>query len=160
VRVSAYHLAQLNIAVPRFPIDDPQMAGFTSMLDEINALADATPGFVWRLVSEGANDATALRAPLDGADQMVNMSVWESREALWEYVYRSAHLDFLRRRGDWFEKPAATFLVLWWVPAGHIPSVDEGLDRLNALRCHGPNPEAFTFRHHFDVPAITFTPRG
>src|SRR5688500_2858531 len=101
-RVSDHHLAQLNIAVPRFPIDDPRMAGFTSMLEAINALADATPGFVWRLVSEGANDATALRAPLDGADQMVNMSVWQSREALWEYVYRSTHLDFLRRRGDWF----------------------------------------------------------
>ena len=156
--MSAYHLAQLNIAVPRFPIDDPQMAGFTSMLDAINAVADASPGFVWRLVSEGANDATALRARLDGADQMVNMSVWESREALWEYVYRSGHLDFLRRRGDWFDKPADTFLVLWWVPAGHIPTVDEGLDRLDALRRHGPTSEAFTFRHHFDAPAMTAAP--
>jgi hypothetical protein len=98
--VSAYHLAQLNIAVSRFPVDDPRMAGFTSMLDEINALADGSPGFVWRLVSEGANDATALRARLDGANQMVNMSVWEGRGALWGYVYRSAHLDFLRRRGS------------------------------------------------------------
>lgn len=151
--MSAYHLAQLNIAVPRFPVDDPRMAGFTSMLDEINALADGSPGFVWRLVSEGANDATALRARLDGANQMVNMSVWEGREALWGYVYRSAHLEFLRRRGDWFHTPAGAFLVLWWVPAGHVPTVDEGLDRLNALRRHGPNPEAFTFRRHFDAPA-------
>jgi hypothetical protein len=155
VGVSAHHLAQINVAVPRFPIDDERMTGFTSMLDAINAIADASPGFVWRLVSEGANDATALRAQVDGANHVVNMSVWESREALWEYVYRSAHLDLLRRRGAWFDKPAGNYLVLWWVLAGHIPSVDEGLDRLNVLRRHGPTPEAFTFRHYFDAPATT-----
>lgn len=153
------HLAQLNVAVPRFPTDDPRMAGFMSMLDEINAVADASEGFVWRLVSEGANDATSLRTPLDGIEQMVNMSVWETYEALREYVYRSAHLDLLRRRGDWFATPADAILVLWWVPAGHVPSVTEGLGRLESLRAHGPTPEAFTFRHRFEPAEVGSTPR-
>jgi len=138
-------LAQLNVGIPNFPLADPRMAGFTSMLDTVNALADNAPGFVWRLVEDGANDATELRSPL-GDDVLVNMSVWESREALWDYVYRSGHLDVLRRRAEWFQLPKAPFQVLWWIPAGHLPTVEEAVERLELLRAEGPSPRAFGFR--------------
>ena len=145
-----HHLAQMNIAAARYLLDDPRMAGFMSALDEINDVADRSPGFVWRLVSDGGNDATSLRATFGGAEQMINMSVWESSETLRAYVYRSAHLDFLRRRGEWFVPPAGPVVVLWWVPAGHIPAIAEGLDRLASLRSDGPSPHAFTFREIFE----------
>jgi hypothetical protein len=145
---SAHHLAQFNVAAPRLPLDDPGMAGFVSRLDAVNAVADAAPGFVWRLVSDGGNDATELRDPRLG-EQIVNLSVWESRESLWAYVYRTDHLDVLRQRADWFDLPRAAHLVLWWVPAGHIPSLDEAVARLEQLRAEGPTPAAFTFRHFF-----------
>src|SRR5215471_10984290 len=106
--MAGHHLAQLNVGTMRFPLDDPRADGFTSMLDAVNEAADHAPGFVWRLVEEGANDATGLRTSL-GADVLVNMSVWESRDALWDYVYRSGHLDVLRRRVEWFELPKAAF---------------------------------------------------
>ncbi|GLZ03432.1 hypothetical protein Acsp03_08990 [Actinomadura sp. NBRC 104412] len=139
-----FHLAQFNVATLRLPLDHPEMAGFVELLGPLNALADGTPGFVWRLVEEGAPDATALR-PV-GADVIVNFSVWEGREALWNYVYRSAHLEALRRRREWFERHVEPHLVLWWIPAGHIPSLDEGVERLELLRAEGPSPRAFTFR--------------
>ena len=147
--MTGHHLAQMNIAVSRFPTTDPRMTDFMDALDEINAVADASPGFVWRLVSEGANDATSLRAEFGGAEQMVNMSVWDSPDNLWNYVYRSGHLDFLRRRGEWFESPSGPITVLWWVAAGHIPTVEEGVDRLQRLRSDGPSPDAFTFRQRY-----------
>jgi hypothetical protein len=144
----AHHLAQLNIAAPRFRIEDPRMEGFVSRLDAINALAEAAPGFVWRLVGDGTNDATGLRDPRLG-NQIVNLSVWESHEALRAYVYGSGHLEVLRRRAEWFELPTRAHLVLWWVPAGHIPSLSEAVDRLDLLREHGPTAQAFTLRHTF-----------
>lgn len=142
---SPHHLAQFNIAQTRFPLDDTRMDGFTSMLDAVNGLADNSPGFVWRLVGDDSNNATDIRNPRLG-DEIVNLSVWESRDALWEFVYRSAHLDQLRQRANWFERPSSAYLVLWWIPAGHIPTVDEGIDRLEQLRRDGPSPDAFTFR--------------
>lgn len=145
--MTGHHLAQLNVGRLNFPLDDPRMAGFTSMLDPINDLADRTPGFVWRLVEDGGNDATAVRTSL-GGDVLVNMSVWETREALWDFVYRSAHLDVLRQRGNWFQRPAEPFQVLWWVPAGHIPTPPEAVERLDLLRREGPTPHAFTFREN------------
>jgi hypothetical protein len=151
--VPKHHLAQLNVARPRFPIDDPRMAGFMSMLDEVNAIADASPGFKWRLVSDGANDATELRATVDDGEQMINMSVWEDREALRDYVYRSGHLDLLRRRAEWFEAPSGSPVVLWWIPAGHRPTIDEAVERLTMLRSDGPSPDAFTFSRSFEAPA-------
>jgi hypothetical protein len=146
----AYHLAQFNVARMRAPIDSPVMEGFVSQLERINALAEATPGFVWRLqTAEG--DATALR-PYDDPMLIVNMSVWESLEALHGYVYKSPHVGPLRERKAWFEAPAEPILVLWWVPAGHTPTVDEARERLEHLRAHGPSAQALTFRHAFPAP--------
>jgi uncharacterized protein DUF3291 len=148
----AWHLAQLNIGRLRAPVDDLTLADFKANLDPINALADATPGFVWRLQTEDGN-ATAIR-PFPGDDLMaINMSVWESMEALAEYVYRSAHTAFLRRRSEWFERLREVYLVLWWIPAGVLPTVEEALARLDHLRTFGPTPEAFTFRQPFPHPA-------
>lgn len=147
------HLAQLNIATPRYPTDDPRMAGFMDALDHVNAVADASPGFVWRLVGDDSNNATDLRARHGDREVMVNLSVWESRDALWNYVYRSGHLDYLRRRNEWFERPDGEFLVLWWVPEGHNPTVEEAVARLAVLTAAGPTPDAFSFREFFPAPA-------
>ncbi|MGW4601425.1 DUF3291 domain-containing protein [Streptomyces sp. NPDC004457] len=139
----ATHLAQLNVATLRHPLDDPRTTPFTEMLAPVNAAADGTPGFVWRLVEEGTGDATGLRPA--GEDVIVNLSVWESREALWDFTYRSGHLEVLRRRREWFHRHVEAHLVLWWIPAGQLPTVGEALERLAHLRAHGPSPRAFTF---------------
>ncbi|MGW2407864.1 DUF3291 domain-containing protein [Streptomyces sp. NPDC001739] len=141
--VPAAHLAQLNVATLLFPLDDPRMAPFVEMLDPVNTAADGAPGFVWRLVEEGAADATALRPA--GEDVIVNLTVWEAPEALWDFAYRSGHLEAMRRRREWFERHVEAHLVLWWVPAGHLPTVDEALERLADLRANGPSSRAFTF---------------
>src|SRR5687768_13849056 len=139
--MSDHHLAQFNVGTLRHPLDDPRMSAFAELLDPLNALADGAPGFVWRLVEEGAADATGLRPA--GFDVIINYSVWESREALWEYVYRSAHLEVLRRRREWFGKHVEAHLVMWWIPAGHVPTVGEALERLALLRADGPSARAF-----------------
>ncbi|MEV7558343.1 DUF3291 domain-containing protein [Streptomyces sp. NPDC089795] len=139
----AAHLAQLNVATLLHPFDDPRTTPFVEMLDPVNAAADAAPGFVWRLVEEGAADATGLRPA--GENVIVNLSVWETREALWDFTYRSGHLEVMRRRREWFARHVEAHMVLWWVPAGHLPTVGEALDRLADLREHGPSPRAFTF---------------
>jgi hypothetical protein len=144
------HLAQFNIARMRAPIDDPVMEGFRSQLERINAIADQSPGFVWRLQTEDG-DATAVR-PYPDPLTIVNMSVWESLEALHGYVYRSPHAGPLRDRRQWFEPAEGNILVLWWVPAGHLPSVEEAVERLEHLRVHGPSETAFTFRQPFPAP--------
>jgi hypothetical protein len=142
------HLAQLNVAQPRGAVDSPVMADFVAGLAAINALADRSPGFVWRLRDANADDATALRPY--GPDVMVNMSVWESLEALRTFVYRTVHLEPMRRRREWFVPPVEDHLVLWWIPAGTLPTLAEAGERLARLRRDGPSPEAFTFR---SVPA-------
>ncbi|MEU8803388.1 DUF3291 domain-containing protein [Spirillospora sp. NPDC048819] len=142
-RARAHHLAQFNVAALNFPLDDPRMADFVAMLEPVNALADAAPGFVWRLTEEGEPDATGMRPA--GEDVIINFSVWESSEALWDFVYRSAHLETMRRRREWFRRHVDAHAVLWWVPAGYIPTVEEGLERLALLREEGPSPSAFTF---------------
>jgi hypothetical protein len=144
----AHHLAQLNVARPAVALDSPTYGEFIALLPTINALADAAPGFVWRLVDEGGQDAQSLR-PFD-AETMVNLSVWESVEALRAYVYRSAHLDPLRRRREWFVPPAGPHHVLWWIGAGELPEVAEAGRRLATLTREGPGPEAFTLRDSFD----------
>ncbi len=145
--MSAHQLAQLNVARMLAPIDSPAMADFVAQLDAVNALADASPGFVWRLVGAG-NDATSLR-PFDDDFIIVNMSVWESIDALKQYVYRSDHARVLRERAKWFQKMGEAHMVLWWVPAGHVPTVDEARRRLLRLRVHGESQDAFTFRSVF-----------
>ncbi|MET8766751.1 DUF3291 domain-containing protein [Streptomyces sp. NPDC004658] len=139
----AAHLAELNIATLRHPLDDPRMTPFVEMLDPVNAAADHAPGFVWRLMEDGASDATGLRPA--GENVIVNLSVWESQGALWDFTYRSGHLEAMRRRREWFDRHVEAHLVLWWVPAGHLPTVTEALERLAHLRAHGPSPRAFTF---------------
>jgi Domain of unknown function (DUF3291) len=121
---------------------------FKAALDPVNALADRAPGFVWRLQTDEGN-ATAIR-PFDDDQMIVNMSAWESIDALASFVYRSDHISVMRRRREWFER-ILVFMVLWWIPAGHIPSVDEALARLEHLREHGPTPYAFTFKQRYDA---------
>ena len=144
---SDVQLAQVNIGRLKAPLEDPLVAGFVARLDEINALADRSPGFVWRLQTAAGN-ATYLR-PFDDDRILFNMSVWESIEALQDYVYRSAHVEVLRQRHDWFEKFEGAYLALWWVPAGHIPSIDEAKKRLAHLDATGPSPFAFTLKVRF-----------
>lgn len=150
--MTAFQLAQLNIARLRAPLDAPELADFVAALPEINALADAAPGFVWRLQTE-EGDATGIDA--FGSDVIVNLSVWENLEALHGFVFRSAHSDVMRRRREWFERMHEAYLVLWWVPAGHRPTVDEAKDALRTMRRRGPCPEAFSFRSPFPAPTGT-----
>ncbi|MEV6205874.1 DUF3291 domain-containing protein [Kitasatospora sp. NPDC051914] len=154
----AAHLAQLNVATLRHPLDDPRTAPFVGMLDSVNAAADAAPGFVWRLVAEGADDATGLR--LAGEDVIVNLSVWQTQEALWDFTYRSGHLEVMRRRREWFERHVEAHMVLWWVPAGHRPTVGESLERLADLQAHGPSPRAFTFASSFTAAEAAAAVQG
>jgi hypothetical protein len=145
-----WHLAQLNVARAVAPVDGPELAEFVAGLDSINALADAAPGFVWRLAGADAGAPAAA----DEADPrlLLNMSVWTSAEALFEYVYKSAHTAFMLKRRQWFEKPVQPHMVLWWVPAGHQPTLNEALERLELLRKNGPSAQAFTFKRRFPVP--------
>ena len=143
----AFHLAQSNIARMRAPLDDPLMAGFVERLEPLNALADQSPGFVWRMQDE-EGDATAIRV---FEDEMIlfNMSVWESIEALEAYAYQTNHVEAVRARGDWFEPMSRPSFVLWWVPVGHIPSVEEARERFSILWENGPTSEAFTFSSRY-----------
>lgn len=146
-----FHLAQANIGRLRAPIESPTMEGFRTQLDPINALADRSPGFVWRLQTEDGN-ATAIR-PYAGDDLMaINMSVWESLESLQQFVYRSAHVAPLRDRKQWFEPLEGPILVLWWIRVGQIPTVVEARERLQHLKERGPTSHAFTFRTPFPAP--------
>ncbi len=151
-----YQLAQLNIGVIKGAMDSPVMADFAANLDRINALAESMPGFVWRLQTEDG-DATSIR-PFDDENMLVNMSVWQDVKALNDYVYRSAHVELMRRRKEWFERMDQAFLVLWWVPTGHRPTVAEAMVRLELLREKGPTSEAFTFRQPFPAPEVTRGP--
>jgi len=144
-----FHLAQLNVATMRAPQDSPEMAEFTNALDAINQLAEASPGFVWRMQDE-TGSAADIR--LFDDETLVNMSVWEDRDSLFKYVYKSGHTHYLGRRKEWFEMPSAPHVVLWWVPAGHMPELEEAKERLLYLREHGPTQHAFAFKKHFEPP--------
>ncbi|GGT06637.1 DUF3291 domain-containing protein [Nonomuraea spiralis] len=143
------HLAQLNVAHLRAPIDAPELAEFVALLEPVNAVADESPGFVWRL-KESESDPTATVLHDYGDHLLINFSLWESLETLWDYAYRSVHLGVLRRRREWFLRAAEPYMVMWWVPEGHIPSLAEGMARLERLRADGPGPEAFTFKDSYD----------
>jgi hypothetical protein len=154
--MAPYELAQMNVARLRAPLDSPQLADFVGALDRINAIADGSPGFVWRLQDDTGN-ATALR-PM-GEDMIVNMSVWRDAESLNAFVYRSDHVAVMRRRREWFEK-MDLYMVLWWVPRGHRPAVEEGIERLGLLRSLGPSGDAFTFGKLFPAPGSGETVAG
>jgi Domain of unknown function (DUF3291) len=151
----SHHLAQVNIGRLRAPLDSPQLAAFVSALDPVNAAAESAPGFVWRLQTEEGN-ATAIQAfewdVAGSAGVIMNMSVWESVEALADFVYSAEHLPLLRRRREFFEHMTEAYTALWWIPAGTRPSIGDAEDRVRHLRLHGPTPSAFTFRVHFPPP--------
>jgi hypothetical protein len=142
------HLAQLNIGRLRAPIGDPSIEDFRANLERVNTLAEASPGYVWRLRDE-SGDATSIK-PFGDDLEIINLTVWQSIDALAEFTYRSGHLEFLRRRREFFEVPTQPILCLWWIPEGAIPSVEDAISRLEHLREHGPTQTAFTFRHRFD----------
>ncbi|THV41766.1 DUF3291 domain-containing protein [Glycomyces buryatensis] len=149
---SSYQLAQVNIGRMLAPLDTPQMHGFVSNLDAVNAVADAAEGFVWRLVDEGGASATDFR--VFGDEWLIlNMSVWTSPETLNAYVYGPDHRAILQRRREFFERLTEPYAAMWWVPAGHRPTPEEAEKRLTILREKGPTPEAFTMRDLFPSPA-------
>src|SRR5690242_3687536 len=141
---TSMHIAQVNIARGKAPLDDASMASFVARLDEINQLADDAPGFVWRLKSE-QGPSSYLR-PYDDDRILFNMSVWTSIDALKAYVYKTAHAEVLRQRRDWFEHFDGAYLAMWWVPEGHVPTFEEAKERLAHLEAHGPSEFAFTFK--------------
>ena len=147
--MAGYELAQLNVAQMRLPMEDPGMADFVDNLDRINALAESSPGFVWRLQDETGN-ATDFR-PF-GDDMLVNISVWEDAESLRAFVFDTAHKEIMKRRAEWFDRMEMPYVVLWWVPAGHQPTEQEAGEKLEQLRSQGPGPEAFNFRELFPSP--------
>jgi hypothetical protein len=142
-------LAQLNIAQAKHPLDTLAMKEFTDNLEPINTLADASEGFIWRLVGE-SGDATDIQAFSD-PNIIVNMSVWSSIDALKNFMFKTHHRDFFRRKQEWFSKIENASYVLWWVEEGTIPSVDDGIVRLEHLRCYGDSPYAFSFKAPFSV---------
>ena len=151
MKTSHYHLAQVNVARSRADLEDPIMAGFVDQLPAINALADSSPGFVWRLASE-TGDNTYLR-PYDDPLIIFNLSVWQSVDALKQYVYRSEHGAAVRNRKLWFERMDAPHVALWWVPAGHIPTVAEATQRLSYRQEHGDSAIAFSFARPYEMPS-------
>ena len=134
----------------RGALDEPVMAGFVERIERLNALADESPGFVWRYQTD-AGDATEVRV-FDDELILFNMSVWESVDALESYVYRSAHIEALQKRAEWFERSGRAPLALWWIEEDHIPSVEEAKERFDILWRDGPSASAFTFRNRFPEP--------
>ena|SRR5581483_10538015 len=147
-----HHLAQVNIARMKAPPDSPVMAEFFVAIDEINALAEQSEGFIWRLKTP-AGDATEIRA-YDDPLILFNLSVWESVEALRQYAYKTMHGKFFARREEWFTPMNNAHLALWWIPAGSVPDVIEARSRLNYLDKHGETSHAFTFRKLVAPPAV------
>lgn len=145
-----FQLAQVNVGRLKAPIDHPMIKDFADNLDRINALAEGSPGFVWRLKGDG-NNATDLAI---GDDPLFipNLSVWTDIPSLGAFVYRSGHIEIMRRRREWFEH-MDLYMTLWWVPAGHTPTVEEALEKLAHLEAHGPTAAAFTFKSPFPPPS-------
>lgn len=150
--IQPYYLAQVNTATLRAPLDDPSMVDFVAQIRDINAVADADPGFVWRLRGEGAEDATNIRA-FEDERILITLTVWQSLEALSSYVYGGAHAAIMRDRRRWFERSTQPIMALWWIPTGHLPTIAEAKERLEHLRCHGSTPHAFSFSKAFPNPS-------
>ncbi len=154
--MAEWHLAQINIGRLAAPQDDPRVRPFIEALDQINALAEQSPGFVWRLTGDG-NDAMDVRYAPDPL-LAVNMSVWRDAESLFDYVYKSAHTPFMARRREFFERFDGVYQALWWVRAGHRPTVEEGISKLWLIERFGPSPQAFTFKARFPEPGVEGQP--
>ncbi len=148
---AGWHLAQVNVALPRASLDDPAMSGFVHAVDDVNWLADRSAGFVWRL---SPRHGPVTLGPLAGHRVIVTLSVWKDVEALQRYVYRSGHALFMQRRARWFEPIGGFTTALWWVPAGELPGFDDALDRLEGLRACGPSPRAFSLGLQFDTDGL------
>jgi len=145
--VAEWDLAQLNVARLRAPLGDPSVREFVEALDRINALAERSPGYVWRMTAPSGHVSS-----YDGDERTIaNLSVWTSYEHLHAFTFRSAHGGFVRRRSTWFERGEVPVTVLWWLPVGETPTLDQGLGRLAHLRRHGPAPQAFSLRRRFDA---------
>jgi hypothetical protein len=144
---AAWHLAQVNIARALAPLDSPVMAGFVTRIAEINALAEGSPGYVWRFQDDTGN--ALYTRPYDDPNMLFNLSVWETPDHLKAYVYRSRHVELMRQKQQWFEHTDEAILALWWIPAGTLPTVDEAKARLEHLRKHGSSAHAFSFREIF-----------
>lgn len=142
----SFQLAQLNLARVLAPVDDPRLQGFVDIFDEVDALAEAAPGMIWR------NPPYAPDSGIWADDVLPTLSVWQDIEALHHFTFNGLHLQAVRRRRDWFLPYGDVYLVMWWVPAGHIPTFQEGAERLDLLRLNGPTPEAFTFSAPFPAP--------
>ena len=148
--MTAWHIAQLNVGTALYDVDDSRMAGFTGQLDAINALADAAPGFVWRLQSESGNATDIKLTP--NPRFIVNLSVWDSIEALFDFAYKTPHAKVMAGRRKWFARPESDYQALWWLPAGSLPTAEEALERLALLQEQGPTAQAFTFKSRFPPP--------
>jgi hypothetical protein len=146
-----WHLAQINVGRMLGLRGDPVVQGFFDALDQVNALADASPGFVWRLIGEEGANATDIQPTADPL-LLMNMSVWQDAESLFDFVYRTAHTPVMAKRRHWFERFDGAFMALWWIPAGTIPTINDGLSRLWHLDRFGPTPHAFTFKLRFPPP--------
>jgi hypothetical protein len=148
-----WHLAQCNLGRLVAPLDDPSMDEFRLALEPVNAIAEATPGFVWRLTADDGSSSTHVDVP--GTDDPLvaaNLSVWEDLDSLRHYVFTSGHASYLRRRAEWFQRPDEVMTVLWWIPAGELPTLGEAVERLAHLRRHGPSERGWTLAHRFDPP--------
>lgn len=140
-------LAQLNIALAKYPLDAPEIKEFVDNLELVNGIAESSEGFVWRLKDE-SGDATNIQA-FDDPNMIVNMSVWDSVGSLKNFMFRTHHRDFMRRKGDWFHRLPEDTYVLWWIEEDHIPTLEEAIERLEHLRETGDTPYAFTFKTNF-----------
>lgn len=140
-------LVQLNIALSKYPLDAPELRDFVDNLDLVNGIAEQSEGFVWRLKDE-SGDATSIKL-FDDPNMIVNMSVWDNVDALKNFIFRTHHRDFMRRKGEWFHRLAEDTYVLWWVQDNHQPTPEEALERLQHLRENGDTPYAFTFKTNF-----------
>ena len=145
----SYHLVQLNIAKMKYPIEAPEMIDFVDNLENINALAENSPGFVWRLQTDDG-DATGI--DFFGSDKLVNMSIWSDVESLHNYVYKTAHAKIMSKRKEWFHRVEEAYTVLWWVPEGVSPSLDEARSKLELLKTQGPTAQAFSIKQAFPSP--------
>ena len=152
-----YHLAEVNIGRILGPMDSPVMAEFAANLDRINALAETSEGFIWRL-KDDTNNATSIPITEDRF-LILNLSVWRNIDDLFTFTYRTAHAEYVKRRTEWFERMKEMYLACWYVPAGHNPTVAEAMDRIAHIRQHGPTPHAFNFKRRFTVEEALETPR-